>query len=161
MYCSYSFYNTKHHTASCHYRAQCVEVVDSRAAERESGNRSRTEDVENGGHFGTDAKKVPGEEGAGSVEGKSSTKEAMLEFCLVFLVAMQLVRVVATKKVENITQLISDGNFDSGMLHQHVKETCDCKQILNYGKNEKLAEESFTGKNMRRGNRFSVYGAKL
>lgn len=71
--------------ARCRYLAQFRKATDGMAAEKKTGDCSRTEHGENGEHFGTDTEEVswPGE--AGEAEREMLTEDAVPELCLVFL----------------------------------------------------------------------------
>lgn len=86
--------------------------MDSTAAERESGDRSRAEEREIGGHLGTEGEKVHRGEGAGDVKEKVPTEDAALEFCLVFTeTAVQLMNRRPRQKIRSIIQLVANDKF--------------------------------------------------
>lgn len=70
--------------AKCPCRVQCVKGTKDTAAERESGDRSRTEDGENGGRIGLEGKKVLRVEGARIVGVEAPTGETVLKICMLF-----------------------------------------------------------------------------
>lgn len=116
----------------CRNRAHAKKEMDGTAMGRVVSSCSWTEDKENGGHFGTEAKAVPRVERTGAAEREMVTEEVAAEFCLVFAEkALQLVSRRPRKKVDSILRLVSVANFDAGALRQDVKGINDCKQLKN------------------------------
>lgn len=139
-----------------------MKATSGTAAERESRDRSRSEDKENNAPFGTETEAVPRVERPEGKKREEPTTETVGKLCLVLArTALQLVNSQARKDVEKITQLISDSSFDAGELFRHVKEIGNCKQVLNGSSDEELAVEGFTNESARNGSRSSVSGALL
>lgn len=98
-----------------------MKETGSKAAKRENGGCSLTEDGENGRRFGTDIEEVS-------------------KCCLVFpAITLTLVNRERSKEVKNITRLVSDAHLDAGELRRHAKKCGNCKKILNDTRDEKLA----------------------
>lgn len=91
------------------------EKTDGTAAERGSGDWSRTEGGGNGKQLGTEVEKVPLIDETREIEGEGPTKEAVPELCLGFAkIALQPVIGEAKKEVESSIRLVSSKNFDAG-----------------------------------------------
>lgn len=78
----------------------------------------------------------------GSVVRELHTKEAVLEFRLVFAkVLLQLERTESMKEVQNIIPLVSDANFDADELRRHVRKIDGCKRTVHDSRDKELAGE--------------------
>lgn len=62
-----------------------MKETDDTAAESKTGKCFRTENRENGGHFGAETERVPRVEDAGNVDLEMRTEEKLLKFCLFFV----------------------------------------------------------------------------
>lgn len=146
----------------CPYRVQCVKEASGMAAVRESRHCSQTEEGENGGHLGTDAKKVSQVERAGNLEAEVPTNEVPQKFCLFFAKAeLQLMNRRKTEEIKITIGLVSGANFDAGEICWHMKEVDDSKQMLDEYGDEKLSGGGSTNEIVKRRGRSSVSAAEL
>lgn len=123
----------------------CVNETDSTDEKKQTGDYSRSADYENGDYFGTKAEAAPRVKEAGDEKKKSSTKEGVSEFWLVFVrTALQLVTRRERKEVRSIIRLGSDAIFGADELRRHVKGIHGCKRTLDDSRDKELAEGSFT-----------------
>lgn len=68
----------------CQHQSQCVKASNVSAAERKSGDCSRAEYGESGGHFSAQAENTSRMKEAGGVDGEAPTEEAVQEFYFIF-----------------------------------------------------------------------------
>lgn len=75
------------------------------------------------------------------MEGEVPTEKTVPKFCSFSAeTALQLEIEEASKKVDNVSRLISSDNSDAGEFRRPVERTSDYKRILDHGKSEQLPE---------------------
>lgn len=108
---------------------------------------SRSEERENGGHFGIESKKVPEVHGTGISERWVPTEGAGTELCLfVVKTVLCLVDTEVKRKSVFISRLVFDANFDKGELPQYVNCDSDCRRVLDFSRDKDPAGHRFTQK---------------
>lgn len=129
---------------------------------KESGDRSRTEDEENGVLSGKEAEKVSRVERHESADEEVPREEVVSEFSVFFAeIALQLVSRGRRKEVQNTLRLVSDVNFGANGLRRHMMEAENCKRISEDGNKKELARKNFKKETVKVGNGLSISGAVL